>query len=261
MLRRGSHGPNVRAWQQFLISKGHLPANSDDGIFGPLTERATASFQRDSGFPTGQIDGIAGPLTLGAAHGDGFDGTAEPPDLIRKTADGLGIDPNLMRAFVKVESGGRADAVRFEPHLAHRKLGDRAAEIPYTPQSRTKRWSLVRRETSRAAFDRALAMHDDERWKRAIIESASFGLFQVLGRHLIDMFGVDEAVPAFNQDADVISYALVSSWFHANPRALSAARQSPPDIEGLVRRYNGPSNVVNYSAKLRSALAAVKARA
>ena len=260
MLRRGSHGPNVRAWQQFLICKGHLPANSDDGIFGPNTERATASYQRDSGFPIGQIDGIAGPLTLGAAHGDGFSGNAEPPDLIRKTADGLGIEPNLMRAFVKVESGGRADAVRFEPHLAHRKLGERAQGIPYTPQSRTRRWSLVKTETSRGAFDRALAMHDDEGWRRAIIESSSFGLFQVLGAHLVRMFGVDEAVSAFDEEPEVISYALVASWFRSNPRALSIARQSPPDIEGLVRRYNGPANVTKYSAKLRAALASIEAR-
>ena len=262
MLRRGSHGPNVRAWQQFLILKGHLPPNSDDGIYGPQTERGTASYQRDSGFPIGQIDGIAGPLTLGAAHADGFNGRAEPPDLVRKTAEGLGIDPDLMRAFVKVESGGRADAVRFEPHLAHRKLGERAAEIPYTPQSRTRRWSLVRRETSRGAFDRALAMHDDEQWRRAIIESASFGLFQVLGRHLIDMFGINEAVSAFDQDPELLSHALLASWFRANPAALRIARSDDPNIEELVAHYNGRGpNVARYSAKLRAALAAVKARA
>jgi hypothetical protein len=261
MLRRGSRGPSVRAWQQFLILKGHLPPNSDDGIFGPQTERATASFQRDSGFPTGQIDGIAGPLTLGAAHGDGFDGTAEEADLVRKTADGLGIDPDLMRAFVQVESGGRP-GIRFEPHLAHRKLGDRAAEIPYTPQSRTKRWSLVRSETNRAAFDRALAMHEDEQWRRAIIESSSFGLFQVLGRHLIDMFGVDDAVSAYLQDEEIISHALLASWFRANPAALRIARSDDPNIEELVAHYNGRGpNVARYSAKLRSALAAIKARA
>lgn len=260
MLRRGSTGPNVRAWQQFLIDQGHLPANSDDGIFGPKTEQATRIYQTSQGFPSTQIDGIAGPLTLGSAHGGGFTGRAQAPDLIRRTAEGLGIDPDLMRAFVQVESGGRASAVRFEPHLAHRKLGERACCIPYTPQSRMKRWSLVRSETSRAAFDRAYAMHEDQAWQWAIIESTSWGLFQVLGRHLIDMFGED-AVAAYDADEIIVSHALLSKWFHRNPSALSAARKSPPDIEKLVRFYNGPANVPKYSAKLRAALAAIKARA
>ena len=261
MLRRGSTGPNVRAWQQFLIDAGHLPANSDDGIFGPKTEQATRVYQTSQGFPATQIDGIAGPLTLGAAHGGGFTGRAQAPDLVRRTAEALGIDPDLMRAFVQVESGGRP-GVRFGPHLAHRKLGERACCIPYTPQSRTKRWSLVRSETSRAAFDRAYAAHDDQAWRRAIIESSSWGLFQVLGRHLIDLFGVDDAVSAYGADEIIVSHALLSSWFISNPTALGIARSDDPDIEELVAHYNGRGpNVANYSAKLRAALAAIKARA
>ena len=152
--------------------------------------------------------------------------------------------------------------MRFVPHLAHRKLGERACCIPYTPQSRTKRWSLVRSETSRAAFDRAYAAHDDQAWRRAIIESSSWGLFQVLGRHLIDLFGVDDAVSAYGADEIIVSHALLSSWFISNPTALGIARSDDPDIEELVAHYNGRGpNVANYSAKLRAALAAIKARA
>lgn len=260
MLRRGSTGPNVRAWQQFLIDQGHLPANSDDSIFGPQTELATKIYQTSEGFPSTQIDGIAGPLTLGAAHGGSFTGRAQEPDLVRRTAEGLGIDPDLMRAFVQVESGGRP-GVRFEPHLAHRKLGERACCIPYTPKNDHQPWSVKRQETSRAAFDRALAHHPgDDEWAAAIIESSSFGLFQVLGSHLLDLFGVD-AVSAYDADEIIVSHALLSRWFHRNPRALAAARKSPPDIEKLCRLYNGPANVPRYSGKLRAALAVIKARA
>jgi hypothetical protein len=259
IFRRGDRGPEVKRFQEFLIEMGFLPEGENDGIAGRKTDLGLKTYQASRGLAA---DGACGPKTLAAAHADGF-GLQEPePDLIGRTAKNLGIDPDLMRAFVKVESGGRASAVRFEPHLAHRKLGDRAAEIPYTPQSNTKRWSLVRSETSRAAFDRALAMHEDEQWRRAIIESSSFGLFQVLGRHLIDMFGVDEAVPAFDQDPEVISHALLASWFRANPAALRIARSDDPNIEELVAHYNGRGpNVARYSAKLRSALAAIKARA
>ena len=258
MLRRGSTGPSVRSWQQFLIGAGHLPAHSDDGIFGPRTQEATRAYQTSEGFPPIQIDGVAGPLTLGSAFGQGFDGKAQPPDLVRTTADGLGIDPDLMRAFEIVESGGRAEAVRFEPHLARRKMGERAADIPYTPKSSSQRWSIVRTETSRGAFDRALAMHDDQGWRQAMIESTSWGLFQVLGSHLIQIFGVDDAVPSFTSDPEIVSFALVANWFRANPQALRAAKAE--DLRKLVRLYNGPGQVDAYEHKLRSALAKVRAR-
>ena len=259
MLRRGSTGPNVRAWQQFLIGAGHLPAHSDDGIFGPKTEQATRHYQAAEGFPATQVDGIAGPLTLGSAHGQGFDGHAEDHDLVRITADGLGIDPDLMRAFEIVESGGRASAVRFEPNIARRKMGERAAEIPYTPKSRSQRWSVVRTETSRGAFDRALAMHDDQAWRQAMVESTSWGLFQVLGSHLIGMFGVDDAVQAFDADPKIISFALVASWFRASPQALRAAKDE--DLRKLVRLYNGPGQIDAYASKLTSALVKIRATA
>ena len=259
MIVRGSTGPNVRAWQQFLIGAGHLPPHSDDGVFGPKTEQATRSWQAAEGFPATQVDGIAGPLTLGSAHGQGFDGHAGEHDLVRVTADGLGIDPDLMRAFEIVESGGRANACRFEPHIARRKMGERADAIPYTPKSRSQRWSLVRTETSRGAFDRALAMHDDQAWRQAMIESASWGLFQVLGSHLIGMFGVDDAVQAFDDDPKIVSFALVASWFRASPQALRAAKAE--DLRKLTRLYNGPGQVDRYSAKLTEALIKVRARA
>ena len=258
MLRRGSTGPNVRAWQQFLIGAGHLPAHSDDGVFGPTTEQATRHYQAAEGFPATQVDGIAGPLTLGSAHGQGFDGHAEDHDLVRITADGLGIDPDLMRAFEIVESGGRANAVRFEPHIARRKMGERAAEIPYTPKSRSQRWSVVRTETSRGAFDRALAMNEDQAWRQAMIESASWGLFQVLGSHLIEMFG-DDSVAAFDAAPRIISFALVAAWFRSNPQALRAAKAE--DLRKLCRLFNGPGQVDAYAGKLSSALIKIRATA
>jgi len=137
-------------------------------------------------------------------------------------------------------------------------MGERADAIPYTPKSRSQRWSLVRTETSRGAFDRALAMHDDQAWRQAMIESASWGLFQVLGSHLIGMFGVDDAVQAFDDDPKIVSFALVASWFRSSPQALRAAKAE--DLRKLTRFYNGPGNVDRYSSKLTEALIKVRAR-
>ena len=138
-------------------------------------------------------------------------------------------------------------------------MGDRAAEIPYTPKSRSQRWSVVRTETSRGAFDRALAMNDDQAWRQAMIESASWGLFQVLGSHLIGIFGVDDAVAAFDDDPKIVSHAVLASWFRASPQALRAAKAE--DLRKLTRLYNGPGQVDRYSAKLGAALIKIRATA
>ena len=257
-MRRGHRGEHVAQWQRFLIEHGHLADGEADGSFGPKTHEATRSFQAVERI---EVDGVAGQMTLGAAAALGFQAGYPHNPLTVRTANSLGIPVDLLSAFVLVESGGKPGSVRMEPHLAHRKLGARARTIPYTPQSERKRWSLVRSETSRDAFDSAMATHDDQEWKEAIVESSSFGLFQVLGGALLRLFpgDADEAVQAFDDDPEVVSYALVSDWFRRSPRAMAAAKADPPDIVRLVRAYNGNGpNVSNYSRKLTNALIRVR---
>ncbi len=255
-MRRGHRGDHVKRWQEFLVELEHL-ADDADGIFGYKTEKATRSFQAIERIG---VDGIVGPMTLAAAVAHGFkEGYPHNPLTVR-TAASLGLPVDLLSAFVIVESGGSPGAVRFEPHLSHRKLGARASVIPYTPQSARKRWSLVRSETSRRAFDSAMARHDDQDWKEAIVESSSFGLFQVLGGALLRLFpgDADDAVRAFDDDPEVVSYALVADWFRRSPRAMAAAKADPPDIRRLVKAYNGSGNVSAYSRKLLDALMRVR---
>jgi len=58
LLRRGSTGPAVKAWQKTLNKKGY--SLDVDGIFGPLTEKATKDFQKKMKI---DVDGIVGPIT------------------------------------------------------------------------------------------------------------------------------------------------------------------------------------------------------
>jgi len=61
-LQRGSAGPEVTAWQTFLVSQG---ANLVvDGDFGVATEDATKAFQRAHALTA---DGVVGPATQAAA--------------------------------------------------------------------------------------------------------------------------------------------------------------------------------------------------
>lgn len=73
VLRRGSKGPEVQRWQEFLIGRGaKLHA---DGKFGPATERATKVAQRKWGITA---DGIVGQLTLQYALAYGPFAMVEP---------------------------------------------------------------------------------------------------------------------------------------------------------------------------------------
>lgn len=69
ILRRGSEGEEVRRWQRFLIGQGLLESAAD-GVFGPVTERATRTFQRRAKI---DVEGIVGPMTYAAALQRGFD--------------------------------------------------------------------------------------------------------------------------------------------------------------------------------------------
>lgn len=69
LLRRGSRGEEVRELQLFLNEHGYLDAQGGalvtDGVFGPRTEHALRTFQRDQGI---RADGVVGPQTMGKVN-------------------------------------------------------------------------------------------------------------------------------------------------------------------------------------------------
>lgn len=139
-----------------------------------------------------------------------------------------GIPLDVLMAIRQIESGANPRAVRFEPHVFHRKTGDRfVGTVPGNPGE----VSRVREYTNRAAFERA-RRYDET----AAIQSTSWGLFQVLGGHLIRRYPRNP-VRAFDANPEQVSKELLVSWFQSNPRAKSAAQSY--DIAELARRYNG----------------------
>jgi peptidoglycan hydrolase-like protein with peptidoglycan-binding domain len=75
ILRKGSEGDDVRRWQNFLLGQNLLEGGVD-GRFGPLTERATRTFQQRKLL---EVDGTVGPLTYAAALQSGFDAEFTDP--------------------------------------------------------------------------------------------------------------------------------------------------------------------------------------
>jgi len=58
-VKKGSKGDAVKGLQNALNARGY-DVGTVDGIFGPATETAVKSFQRDFGL---DVDGIVGPYT------------------------------------------------------------------------------------------------------------------------------------------------------------------------------------------------------
>ncbi len=73
-LVRGASGPAVQELQQLLQSAGYYHGNIG-GNFGPLTDAAVRSFQRDHGLT---VDGWAGPQTMAALR-EAVQGGGTPP--------------------------------------------------------------------------------------------------------------------------------------------------------------------------------------
>jgi len=69
-IKLGSKGPEVEAWQYFLLGLG-LYQGVVDGDFGTLTDLATKAFQKKS--KLSPVDGWVGTDTYGAALQQGFD--------------------------------------------------------------------------------------------------------------------------------------------------------------------------------------------
>ena len=110
ILRRGSQGPEVSRWQQFLTeqkfgeAEGFSPV---DGIFGILTENGTKGFQEREVI---KVDGIVGPETFGAASKYGY---VPPPPVQGGAGSGGGVQtPQEAQAAALLDAAGDvADAV------------------------------------------------------------------------------------------------------------------------------------------------------
>tara|TARA_R110000824_G_scaffold43026_4_gene126013 strand:+ start:2099 stop:3376 length:1278 start_codon:yes stop_codon:yes gene_type:complete len=179
----------------------------------------------------------------------------------QKAADDLGLDVKIVQAIEAVESGGKPCAVRFEPHVFHRKAkaagkANLNSQIPFTRNSSVP-FSRVRAETNEAALDHAMTVHPT-----IALESTSFGLYQVMGsgfpRSSSDPKG---ELARFRADCSGVSYELLGSWFRKsyNKSALQAAKDR--DWRKLASKYNGPANVDKYAPRLESeynALASVE---
>ncbi|CAH0532154.1 hypothetical protein UAM5_00037 [Ralstonia phage UAM5] len=185
------------------------------------------------------------------------------PDDYARAAAALGVPVAAVKAVTDVESNGHGflsdgrPLILYERHIMRRQLiaAGRAADADSHEASEP---NIVNRapggyKGGAAEWDRLdAAVHID---RACALESASWGLFQIMGFHWKSL-GY-ESVQAFvnamyaSEGAQLDAFV---AFVKANPNLLRALRAK--DWPGFARGYNGPGYAANkYDTKLAAAYA------
>ncbi len=250
ILRFGNTGDDVSILQQRLTRAGY-PVN-ETHIFDQTTESAVIALQRDRGLV---IDGIVGPKTLIAMSGAALPLHLTDTDLV-KAADALGVSVAAIRAVNEVESRGEGflpdgrPVILFERHVFYQRLKAKgvdadalAAKYPNIVSATPGGYMSKAAEYTRLFA----AEHIDADAAR---ESASWGLFQIMGYHwkTLTYSNVNDFVLRMQRsEADHLD-AFVR-FIAADTALLSALKGKK--WAAFAKGYNGPDYARNlYDAKL-----------
>lgn len=248
MLRVGSRGDGVKAVQRLL-------GIAADGVFGPGTDTAVRAFQRSAGL---KDDGVVGPATMAALSRGSRTLTGGDLSL---AAESLGVDVASVRAVTHVESrasGFLSDGrpvILFERHIMRRRLAatGRDADLlaRYLPD-------II--NSAPGGYHGGAAEHDRLYLARQIdpasaIESASWGLFQIMGFHWQELgyaSALDFEARMAHAEADQLE--AFARFIRANPALHAALKRR--DWVAFAAGYNGPAYARNqYDTKLAAAYA------
>ena len=227
---------------------------ADDGVPGPATARAIIA---KAGIAA------ADPAFDRAAFLARHVNTSAPairPDDITRAAVALQVTEKHVRAIQKVESSGQSfdnagrPVILFEPHIFHRRTGGK-----YSPSSFSyARWK-----------DKPYPKTFDGRWQqmadaaakdeRAALESASWGLFQIMGFHwqALGYASVQEFAAAMVKSEAGHLDALVR-FIKVNglaPALFRCKAGNPDSCRDFAKGYNGGGYEANkYHVKIAEAL-------
>lgn len=258
LLSNGSRGLAVRNLQAALALAGFKI--EVDGDFGDTTEAVVRAYQRKVGLVD---DGVAGPKTQAALKGFDTSRYLKRKDL-QQAADRLGVPLASVMAVNQVESRGEGFAangrpvILFERHVMHARLqangmteaeADALAEhYPGLVNRRSGGYLGGTAESQRLA--NAKQIH-----AVAALESASWGLFQIMGYHW-QRLGYQDVqhfadTMALSEAAQLDAFVTFIETDPALHKALKAR-----NWRQFARIYNGPNYAKNlYDVKLARAYA------
>lgn len=256
LIRLGDSGRAVLAVQQKL----GVPL---DGHFGTQTLYAVQEFQRRNGLTA---DGIVGPATLSylnlsLAEITTKKNTLEKEDFIRAGAT-LTCHPGMVEAISLKEARGSAfltdgrPQILFERHQYYRRLAivrkpgqTQASQTALRNEVAAKYPNICNPNTGgyiggAAEYDRLKIARSYS--DTAGLESASFGLFQVMGFNAVAIGyeSVQEFVRLMELDIENHLTSLTRFILHT-PAALRAMRSR--DFRALALAYNGKNAPQSYN--------------
>lgn len=254
MLQIGDSSEEVYKVQERLRSLGYL--NVVDGIFGPATERAVEAFQRDSGLV---VDGLVGEKTKALLRDARPNSRYLSQEDLEWAADVLGVPVAAVMAVNEIESRGSGffssgrPAILYERHIMRRRLlhyridpNPHISQQPNIVNSKTGGYFGGEREHDR--LEQAKRIHT-----AAGLESASWGLFQIMGFHWehLEYSSAEHYVRLMESSERNHLDAFVR--FNQKDRNLHNALRRR-DWTEYARRYNGPGYAKNsYHTKLARA--------
>ncbi|MFM5631271.1 N-acetylmuramidase domain-containing protein [Aeromonas veronii] len=251
-LKKGDTGTAVADLQRRLTTAGYPVAV--DGWFGEATEQALIAFQRD--YMIAAI-GQAGPRTLAALLGTER-GNQLTVNHMQAGADLLAVPLATMATVAQVESIGEGftqamrPVVLFERHVFYQQLtkhlGKAAADqlaTHYPNLVNPKRGGYAGGAAEWERLQLAISLHRD-----AAIESASWGMFQIMGYHWQSLgFASASDWQAAMQRSEVEHLTALCRFIQQDP-AMHKALQGRKWAD-FARRYNGPAFKENdYDTKL-----------
>lgn len=144
------------------------------------------------------------------------------------------VDPALIDAIGRVESGHNTAAIRFEPALFARPLTTAAL--------------VIVQRIMRANNCGATTAH--------MIYSTSWGEFQILGENLYSVCDWRGTISRYLANTDDVQSDSLGAFLMAKRLDFTAADLLGDDakLTQFVTGYNGPGNTAQYSARLLEAL-------
>lgn len=253
-LSLGSKGLDVTQLQRFLAKVTPITI---DGDFGPSTEAAVMAYQTSVGLVA---DGVAGPKTLGMITGTLNAKLLTQADLASAAKD-LDVGLAAVMAVNFVESRGAGflpngkPVILFERHIMYRRLAA-AVELEMADALCIEKPTIVSK--SPGGYAGGVAEHQRLAAAKQIdeacaIESASWGLFQIMGFHW-ELLGYESA-----QDFELCMRSSEGQQLESFVRFIKADSGLHSALRNhrwadFAKRYNGPNyKINNYDRRLAAA--------
>ncbi|MBS2782730.1 N-acetylmuramidase domain-containing protein [Aeromonas salmonicida] len=254
-LKKGGTGTAVADLQRRLTKAGYPVAI--DGWFGDATEQALLAFQRDHMIAA---IGQAGPRTMAALLGSER-GNQLTINHMQEGADLLGLPLATMATVAQVESIGEGftqdqrPVVLFERHVFYKQLTKHQGKATanqlaasYPNLVNPKRGGYAGGAVEWERLQLAISLHRD-----AAIESASWGMFQIMGYHwqALGFASASDWMGAMQRSE--VDHLTALCRFIQQDLAMHKALQGRKWAD-FARRYNGPAFKDNdYDTKLAKA--------